>query len=160
MAVIDQDTQETYAVIAADYPEACRIAIRKCSEERYETGDNISFPMVDPSLSYEITCAGDINGEVYDISFSKYNEALLETKAKSLISDVQTASNAQAEALRLLATAYGNLSKVWLDSWEGPENFGGVMSDLGVLPNLELYEAAAELEFLADNLADYSDDWE
>ncbi|MBT2289544.1 hypothetical protein J7E73_10440 [Paenibacillus albidus] len=152
MVVLDQNAQEAFAVIASDYSEACTIAIQKCSKARYE-GDHISFPMVDPSLSYEITCAGDIDGAVYDVTFSKSNQPVPEIKTMSLIPEDQTASNEQAEALRLLAKAYANLSEVWLDSWEGPDNFGGVMSDLGVLPYMDLYEASAELEALAEDLA-------
>jgi hypothetical protein len=51
----------------------------------------------------------------------------------------------QKEALRALAEAYGNLSYVWGDAWEGPDRFGGVLEDLGVLPRLQLEEAEAEL---------------
>lgn len=65
----------------------------------------------------------------------------------------QRDSNEQAQALRLLAAAYANLSGAWLDSWEGPDAFGGVMSELGVLPGMDLYEASAELEALAEEMA-------
>lgn len=153
MVVLDQDEQQAFSVIAANYPEACAIAIQKCSEERCETGDNTSFPVVDSMLSYEITCASDIDGDLYDISFNRSNGTLKETKKGALIQEDQIASNPQAEALRLLAAAYENLSKVWLDSWEGPENFGGVMSELGVLPYMDLFEASSELEVLAEELA-------
>lgn len=51
----------------------------------------------------------------------------------------------QKVALRALAKAYGNLSHVWGNSWEGPDKFGGVLYDFGLLPERQLEEAEAEL---------------
>lgn len=57
----------------------------------------------------------------------------------------------QTEALRALSLAYGNLSKVWPDEWNGEENFGGVLDHAGVLPRRDLMEAEVELLNLIDN---------
>jgi hypothetical protein len=52
----------------------------------------------------------------------------------------------QSKALKQLADAYYELSQVWSDDWEGPEAFGGVLDQMGVLPQISLDEASGELE--------------
>lgn len=57
----------------------------------------------------------------------------------------------QKAALLALAQAYTDLSGVWDSTWEGPENFGGVLDDLGLLPKRSLDEAGSELLHLVDS---------
>lgn len=56
----------------------------------------------------------------------------------------------QRDAIRSLANAYDLLFSAWSSDWEGPDNFGGTLSDLGVLPTLSVDEAAYELRELLE----------
>lgn len=58
----------------------------------------------------------------------------------------------QRAALIQLAEAYGNLSSVWSSEWEGPENFGGTLAELGLLPYCSLDEAEGNLMHLLEEV--------
>lgn len=59
----------------------------------------------------------------------------------------------QARALKRLADAYTELSRVWVsnggpDDWNGEYGFGGYLEFMGVLPGISLDEAGQSLEHL------------
>ncbi|MEK4983634.1 hypothetical protein [Bacillus sp. FSL K6-6540] len=70
--------------------------------------------------------------------------------ATGQVRETYTLSKRQKAALHKLADAYLELSCCWEPDWEGPDNFGGVLDDLGVLPHASLDDAAAYLGELVE----------
>lgn len=56
------------------------------------------------------------------------------------------------KALTQLASAYDSMATAWWPDMEGPENFGGTLAELGVLPEIPLDTAAAEILHLLNEL--------
>lgn len=62
----DGQTPGSYPIIAVEQEEAEKEAIQICIAERMEESD--TMPEVDSELSYEVTCAPDNEGNLYNIS--------------------------------------------------------------------------------------------
>lgn len=63
----DDKRPNSYAIVAMDMEEAKKEGIKRCKEERTEDQLNDPEPYVDDELCFELTCAGDKSGNLYNI---------------------------------------------------------------------------------------------
>ncbi|RCW41593.1 hypothetical protein [Paenibacillus prosopidis] len=68
IVVWDGEETEALAVTAYDMKEAKETAIQQIKDGRAEENDE--EPRIDDRYSFEVTCAGDKNGNVYDVDLS------------------------------------------------------------------------------------------
>ncbi|WP_054029165.1 hypothetical protein [Bacillus sp. FJAT-28004] len=66
IAVWDGEETEALAVTAYDMKEAKATAIQQIKDNRCDV-ENDEEPRIDERFTFEVTCAGDKNGNVYDV---------------------------------------------------------------------------------------------
>lgn len=67
IVVWDGEETEALAVTAYNMKEAKETAIQQIKDGRAEEKENDEEPRIDDRYSFEVTCAGDKNGNVYDV---------------------------------------------------------------------------------------------
>lgn len=67
IALWDGQNAAAYAVVGEDMEKATARAIELCIEDRAEGQESEKEPEFDPELSFEVTCASDEGGMLYDI---------------------------------------------------------------------------------------------
>lgn len=66
IAVWDGEAPEAVAVTAYDMKEAKATAIKQIKDNRWDV-ENDEEPKIDNRFTFEVTCAGDKDGNVYDV---------------------------------------------------------------------------------------------